>query len=244
MKAIILAAGRSERLDSEINSGNKCLLLFNEKPILQRSLDYAISANVKEIIIVVGYKAEEIINRYGLKYNRTSIKYVFQNERHGIVNAIELCKKYVDEDFLLLLGDELLLNPNHRKMGQYFNTKNNVFVLCGVVPVKDKQRITKNYSIIISNHSIHRLVEKPTYVFNNLMGTGNCFFRREIFDYISLVPISTRRGRNEKELPDLIQYAIDEGKSVEYYKIADEYENINDEESLLNIIKTWGNKNV
>jgi dTDP-glucose pyrophosphorylase len=57
------------------------------------------------------------------------------------------------------------------------------------------------------------------------MGTGNCIFRADIYGYIDRTPTNVERG--EKELPDLIQCAVDEGKIVKYMNIGDTYININ-----------------
>ena len=65
---------------------------------------------------------------------------------------------------------------------------------------------------------------------NNIMGTGNCIFNSEIFSYINQTPINQKRG--EKELPDLIQCAIDEGNIVKSFKICDHYVNINAPEEI------------
>jgi len=100
MKSLILAAGRGERL--ELNE-NKCMLLINGKPLIQNALEYSINAMVDEIIIVVGYKAEEIVNYFGTKFEKIPIKYVFQHDRKGIVHAIECAKDFLNDDFLLLL---------------------------------------------------------------------------------------------------------------------------------------------
>lgn len=58
-----------------------------------------------------------------------------------------------------------------------------------------------------------------------MMGTGNCVFRNEIFEYIPLTPINQQRG--EKELPDLIQCAIDDGNMVKCFDIGGAYINVN-----------------
>ncbi len=63
------------------------------------------------------------------------------------------------------------------------------------------------------------------------MGTGNCIFRNEIFDYISFTPINQTRG--EKELVDMIQCSIDEGEKVKSFNIGKGYININTEEDLI-----------
>ena len=63
------------------------------------------------------------------------------------------------------------------------------------------------------------------------MGTGDCVFRNGIFNYIDVTPI--HHEREEKELPDLIQCAIDDGgKTVKSFMICDRYSNINSEDDI------------
>jgi dTDP-glucose pyrophosphorylase len=57
------------------------------------------------------------------------------------------------------------------------------------------------------------------------MGTGNCVFKNEILSYIEHTPINQKR--KEKELPDLIQCAIDDGHIIRSFEICDEYANVN-----------------
>lgn len=62
------------------------------------------------------------------------------------------------------------------------------------------------------------------------MGTGSCIFRKEIFSYIEQTPIN--QERKEKELPDLIQCAIDDGNPVNLFEICSRYINVNSEKDL------------
>ena len=105
--------------------------------------------------------------------------------------------------------------------------ENNLFGICGVVHVDDLVRISKTYALIGDDRTsrIYRLIEKPRVPINNIMGTGNCILRSGIFDYLERTPINVER--QERELPDLIQCAIDEGNRVEYFDIGDGYININ-----------------
>jgi len=231
MKALILAGGRGERLGAVSDDQNKCMLKIRDKPLIEYSLDCAIYAEISEIIIVVGYKAEEIINTYGNRYNGKPIKYVIQHEQKGLVHAIECAREAIGKkDFMLMLGDEFMINPRHQLMIDIFK-KENLFGICGVVIVEDMDSIKKTYSVIQSeNNRIYRLIEKPSKPMNNIMGTGNCIFRNEILSYINQTPINQKRG--EKELPDLIQCAIDEGNIVKSFKICGHYVNINSPEEI------------
>lgn len=232
MKALILAGGRGKRLDETSTNRNKCMLQINNKPVIEYSLDSAVSCDVDEIIVVVGYRAEEIINAYGNRYKDKKLKYVIQWEQKGLVHAIECAKDAIDgDDFMLLLGDEILVHPRHQEMLNEF-TKGEVFALCGVLWVDNKDLIKRTYTLIHDgNNVIHRLVEKPRNPLNNLMGTGDCVFKNGIFNYIEVTPI--HHERKEKELPDLIQCAIDDGKVVKSFIICDKYTNINSKDDIL-----------
>jgi dTDP-glucose pyrophosphorylase len=231
MKALILAGGRGKRLAEISNDKNKCIVEVRGKPLIEYSLDWASKTDISEIVIVVGYMANQIIDTYGDEYNKKPIKYVIQKEQKGLVHAIECAEQAINkEDFMLMLGDELMIRPRHSKMIKKYYDED-TFGLCGVVVVEDKNLIKKTYSIIQEkDNKIIRLVEKPDNPTNNIMGTGNCIFKNEIFSYIPQTPINQKRG--EKELPDLIQCAIDDGKVVKSFAVCDKYFNLNFKEDI------------
>jgi dTDP-glucose pyrophosphorylase len=226
MKTLILAAGRGKRLGELSEDKNKCMLLIRGKPLIEYSLDCAIQIDSSEIIIVIGYRGSEIVKCYGQTYYGKQIVYVEQKEQHGLVHAIECAKEAIGkEDFMLMLGDELMINPRHKGMIGLFSAEK-LFGVCGVVKVEDMNLVKKTYSVVQSNdEKIIRLIEKPNNPQNNLMGTGNCVFRNDILSYIPKTPIN--QNRSEKELPDLIQCAIDDGKVVGVFDICDRYVNVN-----------------
>jgi NDP-sugar pyrophosphorylase family protein len=227
MKAVVLAAGRGERLNETIEPLNKCMLQIKGKHLIQYSLETAILSQVDEILIVVGYQAETIINTYGISYENVRVKYVIQRELVGLVDAVECTKEELKgDDFILFLADEILSEPHPYEMIQTFYDEN-LFVMCGVTKTNDANEIQKTYSVFYNpiDNRIYRLVEKPRKPINNIMGTGICVFRNSIFDYIPYTPIN--HVRHEKELPDLIQCAIDDGNPVKLYFIGTKYVNIN-----------------
>jgi UDP-N-acetylglucosamine diphosphorylase / glucose-1-phosphate thymidylyltransferase / UDP-N-acetylgalactosamine diphosphorylase / glucosamine-1-phosphate N-acetyltransferase / galactosamine-1-phosphate N-acetyltransferase len=57
------------------------------------------------------------------------------------------------------------------------------------------------------------------------MGTGNCVFANAILSYIDMTPVNQVRG--EKELPDLIQCAVDDGQPVKMHRVGERYINVN-----------------
>jgi dTDP-glucose pyrophosphorylase len=233
MKALVLAAGRGKRLGEHPgmgehpDEGNKCMFRLFGKPLVQYSLENAVRAGVTEIVVVVGYRAEAIINEFGIETSGVRIRYVIQEDPQGLVHAIECARDQIgDNDFMLFLADEILWRPHHEAMVRKFREED-LFVICGVVEEKNPDEIRKTYALIEDDRDrrVYRLIEKPRNPPNTVRGTGNILFRSGIFDYIDLTPIN--QSRREKELPDLIQCAIDDGHLVRAFDIGEGYVNIN-----------------
>jgi dTDP-glucose pyrophosphorylase len=227
MKALILAAGRGTRLESGESCPNKCMRIAHGRHLIEYSLETAVRSRVDEIVIVVGHGAESIINTFGISYRDVRITYVLQRSLDGLVSAMEYAREALEgEDFVLLLGDEIVWDSHPREMIEYFDDEN-LFALCGVADVSDREQIRKTYAVLYNpyDNNIYRLVEKPNRLLNSYMGTGNCVFRNGIFNYTASTPVNPVRG--EKELPDLIQCAVDDGNPVKLYLVGSYYVNIN-----------------
>ncbi|MCG8431910.1 MAG: nucleotidyltransferase family protein [Candidatus Omnitrophica bacterium] len=232
MKALVLAGGRGKRLGAATEDINKCMIEVCARPLITYSLDLLRNLpEISEILTVVGYRAGDIINCIGNEYAGIPVHYVEQPEQKGLVHAIECARdKIAGDDFMLMLGDELMKLPRHHEFLREYD-KSGVFALCGVVKVANRALISKTYSVRQSEKAeILELVEKPGKPFNDLMGTGNCIFNNRIYDYIARTPVNAKRG--ERELTDLIQVAINDGNTVKSFVICDEYVNVNDPEEL------------
>src|SRR5262252_7889932 len=64
-KAVILAAGRGKRMRELTNEVPKPMVEVRGKPILHHILDGLGSANIEEVLIVVGYRKEAIQDYFG-----------------------------------------------------------------------------------------------------------------------------------------------------------------------------------
>jgi len=194
---------------------------------------------VEEIVLVVGHRAEEIINTYGTSFRGKKIRYVIQWEQKGLVHAIECSRGALGkDDFFLLLGDEVLINSRHVEMVKEFR-RENLFGICGVMWQPDREKIRRTYTVITDERGrIFRLIEKPQKALNNYQGTGHCVFKNGILDYIERTPI--HHERKEKELPDLVQCAIDDGHEVRIFLVCDKYTNVNSEEDLKEAMELMG----
>jgi UDP-N-acetylglucosamine diphosphorylase / glucose-1-phosphate thymidylyltransferase / UDP-N-acetylgalactosamine diphosphorylase / glucosamine-1-phosphate N-acetyltransferase / galactosamine-1-phosphate N-acetyltransferase len=226
MKALILAGGRGRRLEGHTADRPKCLLPFAGQPLIQYSLDNCVRTHPDEIVLVVGYLADQIVNEYGTDYRGVRVRYAIQYEQRGLVHAIETAIPCLgDADFMLFLADEILRDPDHVGMLERYRA-GEVFGLCGVTQPENPEQVRATYAVLEDQDGrILRLVEKPRRAVNRMQGTGNILFNHALLGYIASTPIHPLR--NERELPDLIQCAIDDGHIVKSYPIGGRYINMN-----------------
>lgn len=121
MKCVILAAGGSTRLRPLTNDLPKCLLHVGGKSLLQRTLENIFAAGVKEVAIVVGYKADAIRAFVKEKFHRRHIRFIFNpnfaatNNAYSLLLARNFCvdeqEKLAAKENFLLLDSDIVFSP-------------------------------------------------------------------------------------------------------------------------------------
>jgi len=107
MQAVILAAGAGKRLQPLTNDIPKPMVVVSGKPILERTFNI-LPDEIEEVIMVVGYKKEKIIEHFGSEFGHIKIRYVEQAKPRGTYDALECAKPLLKGGFFLMLhGDEL-----------------------------------------------------------------------------------------------------------------------------------------
>ncbi len=107
MRGIILAAGRGRRLEPVLPNMPKCLLTFGDKSLIQHQTAALMQAGITEVVVVVGYKHEEI--RSHLQDMPCTITYV-ENEifdRTNTIYSLWLARDYFDKGFVYFNADVL-----------------------------------------------------------------------------------------------------------------------------------------
>ncbi len=86
--AIILAGGFGTRLKHVISDVPKPMAPINGRPFLDFVLDYLIEQGIREVIMAVGYRHEQIINHYQNQYHNLKIQYLIEDKPLGTGGAI------------------------------------------------------------------------------------------------------------------------------------------------------------
>ncbi|MGI6746995.1 MAG: NTP transferase domain-containing protein [Anaerovoracaceae bacterium] len=112
MQALILAAGMGKRLKELTRDSAKCMVEVNGRTLIERMLFQLDELNLTEIIIVVGYKAKELISFINTLNIRTPIIFV-TNEIYSKTNniySLYIARDYLIKDDTLLLESDLILS--------------------------------------------------------------------------------------------------------------------------------------
>lgn len=118
MQAIILAAGMGKRL-GELTKGNtKCMVKVNGVTLIDRAMKQLSHQPLKKVIIVIGYKGQELREYLGTEYNGVPIEYI-ENPIYYKTNnifSLSLAKHRMQEDDTLLLESDLIFEDSMLSM--------------------------------------------------------------------------------------------------------------------------------
>lgn len=112
MQAIILAAGMGKRLGELTKENTKCMIKVHSKTLIERMLTQLSNENIQRIIIVIGYKGENVKRLVGDSFNGIPVVYV-ENEIYDKTNNIYslfLARKFLKEDETILLESDLIFS--------------------------------------------------------------------------------------------------------------------------------------
>ena len=191
MQAIILAAGEGIRMRPLTETVPKPLLKVAGRPLL----DYTFAAlprEVDEVILVVGYKAEQIKKYLGGSFAGKKIRYVYQAEREGTAKALFEAAAYIKDRFLVLMADDIY-------------SKNDIEVCLQheqAMLVKRSEREEPGGKVTLNKKGELQSVEEgKSFPTGTLVGTNVFVLNPEFFDY---EPVKLTDRKNEWGLPQTV----------------------------------------
>ena len=195
-QAVILAAGEGQRLRPFTVTKPKVMLSKAGKPILQYVVESLAQSGIRNIVLVVGYRRQQVYDwmgsgeRFGV-----DITYVTQEKQLGTAHALAQAKAIVDDEFLVLPGDNLI----------------EADTIAHFVAIKPEAMLVKwvdnpiRYGVVtVEKGVVKDIVEKPNEAKSNIINTGIYAFTTEIFSFIEA----------ELDIPDALSNIIAQGYSI------------------------------
>ncbi|WP_135855382.1 bifunctional sugar-1-phosphate nucleotidylyltransferase/acetyltransferase [Halorussus salinus] len=196
MQATILAAGKGTRMRPLTDETAKPMLPVADRPLVAHVADAAIRAGADELVLVVGYGAEEVREYFGEEYAGVPVAYAEQDEQTGTADAVRAASPQLNGDFAVLNGDNLY---DPESLTDLFDSAPAVGAFRADEP--------SNYGVLSTDGGrVTDIVEKPADPPTNLANAGAYVFPEETTDWLGV----SRSERGEYELTDVLDRVVAE----------------------------------
>ncbi len=197
MKAVVLAGGEGERMRPLTYTRPKAMLQVAGKPLVWHVLSNLRKARIKEAVVVVKYKKEQVIDYLKEENLGMTIEFAVQGEKHGTAAAIEAAREKAGEDFLVVAADNISDAEIYRDVIEKYDGRKTMALKktdephrYGIGEVKD--------GVLVG------MEEKPEKPKSNLANISVYAFNRSIFEEIKGLAPSPR---GEYEITDALKGA-------------------------------------
>ncbi len=204
MKVIIPAAGEGTRLRPHTITKPKPILPIAGATIIDFIMTEISSIqDLEEVIFIVGYLKDQMIEYLTNKYQNIKLTFVEQKEYKGLAHAISLTREHIKDDdkIFIILGDTIFKLNLSNIVSKNENS-------LGVCEVDNPSRF--GVAILNEQGIITKLVEKPKEPISNLALTGmyNIVNAKELFEAIAYIIKNDIKTKNEYQLTDALEYMI------------------------------------
>ncbi|MBN1923547.1 MAG: nucleotidyltransferase family protein [Nanoarchaeota archaeon] len=240
MIGLIPAAGSGTRMYPFTRANPKELFPIQRKAVIDHVIETMhAEARINKIFVVVGSHKGAIIDHLGdgsrLNNGDLKIAYLFQEERKGLAHAIYQGKEWINEDFMVHVGDAFIFPKNEIKKAVKIHNEDKPFatILAREIDDPTKYGILK----IDKDNNIIDTFEKPTleqaapfktkngkYVVN----LGIYIFNPKFFKYMEETPIGRK---DEYQVPDVMKTALKNSEKIKAVIIEGKYLDIGNWES-------------
>jgi len=157
----------------------KPLLLVCGKPILQHIVE-ALPPEITELILVVGYKKEQIEAFCGTEFLGKTVEYVVQNNfAGGTGDALQKAKELITGKFLFMYADDI---HGSRALAQVVKEEHAMLGMHSITP--------ERFGVLEQHEdgTLKQIVEKPEHPTSTMVNIGGFVVDPVIFSYV--VPVS------------------------------------------------------
>ena len=198
IQAVIMAAGKSTRTWPLTLTKPKPLLKVMNKEIIKHNLD-ALQGLVSEVIIIVGFKKEMIIEEIGHKYGKLKIRYAEQKRQLGTGHALKYVEKLIKGKFIVMGGDDIFSKKDIKACLRH------KYAVLGC-KVEDPGRFGV---FVVKGKEVKKVVEKPRKFVSDIANAGLYVFDKSVFKF------KLRKSqRGEYEIIDYINALIKKERVV------------------------------
>lgn len=181
MQAVILAGGLGTRLKPYTNDNPKPMIPINGKPFLQYLIEQIASWGITDVVLLLGYKADKIIDYFGdgdslsvnIQYCVTPVEY---DTGKRLMSAFEL----LQNEFILLYCDNYCPIDYKVAEKQFRDSDNTI----QITAYTNRDVYTKN-NIKASDNKVEKYDKKRNEEGLNAVDIGYAFIKKEAVKLLS-----------------------------------------------------------
>jgi dTDP-glucose pyrophosphorylase len=225
-RAIVLAAGRGNRLGMLTTEVPKPMLNVGGVPLVNRIVSSIAAIGIRSLVVVTGYLADSLERRLAAS-SPLPVAFIRQEERDGTAGALRLAQRAVgNEPFLLSWGD-IATDPRHfADVADAWRPE--LAAAIGVNHIDDVGRLAA--VVFDDDQRISAVVEKPEgEPPSRWNSSGLMVFGPQIWRAVHQIDYS---ARGELEVPDAINRLIADGELLEAVPLTGPWFDIGTESSL------------
>lgn len=179
---MILAGGLGTRLQTVIPDRQKVLAFAKGRPFLSHILDKLAVTGIERTILCVGYRSEQVANRFGNNYRSMEIVYSYEDAPLGTGGAVMNALHCINSEFVMVMNGDSLVDIDLSDYLDWFFKKGIDISIC-LTRVKDVSRYGKVE--IDQQGLIRRFQEKSDTIEPGLINAGIYICHRSIFENFS-----------------------------------------------------------
>ena len=229
-RAIVLAAGRGKRLGYITDLLPKPMVCIAGQPLLEYAINDLKSSGITEILLVVGYRLEDIISHFGngSKFG-VSLTYVTQEIPNGTGSAIALGAEFAKNEPVFVRFGDIFTSPQHTLDLLKDYEDNPCDALLGCNFVEDP---FAGAAVYRDGDRIVRIVEKPApgTSTSNWNPGGLYIFGPRLMSALGTLPVSPR---GEYEVTSAYQTVIDNGGDIRVHEMHGYWSDVGTEEAYI-----------
>jgi UDP-N-acetylglucosamine diphosphorylase/glucosamine-1-phosphate N-acetyltransferase len=195
MQTVILAAGQGTRMRPLTESLPKPMLPVADRPLVAHTADAAVEAGASELLVVVGYEADDVRAFFGDEYRGVPVTFCRQEEQRGTADAVRAASEHLDGAFAVLNGDNLYEPADVEALFERGPA-------LAAIRVEDPT----SYGVLSTEGSrVTGIVEKPADPPSNLANAGAYVFPEQAREWLDVDPSE----RGEYEITDVVTRTIE-----------------------------------
>ena len=124
MQIVILAGGFATRLKPLSNNLPKSLVQINGKPFIYYQLKYFVNLGFDRFVFCLGHLSDQLVNYLNsISEWKDYFTYSIEKEPLGTGGAIINAYSFLEEDFLIINGDNIFLGNYIPAINYYYSSK-------------------------------------------------------------------------------------------------------------------------